>query len=471
MNKGRKIRRITAVFIMLSSFTAFLPSQVALYSYDDFLRLMEDNNAEVQKAKQDFTQSVLDIKDAKAGFFPQAVLTASGTYMFNPMIDDITINIDDLLSGIDFPAGMKPEPSEQYITLYEGMENTQYSFTLDITQPVFTWGKLTNAVKLYNEVSDIKKLQLDSKRKQLSAELKTRLASAYYIDSILTLLEEQKSKTHRLLQISEEAWGQGALLYQDLLDARIQSKEIDIASVEINEQFSSLLLGIEKITGLKNLTREQIVFTPDAEQYKRKALEDRSELMEKALSDKQESITILAKLEQVSMYSNKIAKASVYWKPDLALNLSLGYSGPRFPLVETDWYRKNDYSANATIAIRTTVFDGGKKLNDIQRTQSEAESAVIDAGQAKTVLRQTLIQQFNTMDLSIAKIEYETLKIENYDSKIAQQKQLFDSGYGSETTLIQAEIEKISAEIKRIQHYISLANAYYTVEYICTLPY
>lgn len=259
-------------------------------------------------------------------------------------------------------------------------------------------------------------------------------------------------------------------MYQDLLDARIQAKEIDIASVEIKDQFASLILGIEKITGLKNLTREQLQFIPDVETAEY-GIQKRAELMAKALDDKQESITILAKLEQVGVYSNKIAKASVYWKPDLALNLSLGYSGSRFPLIETDWYRKNDYSANATIAIRTTVFDGGKKLNDIKRTQSAYESSQADAEQARTTIAQNLTQQFNAVDLSLAKIEYQRLKIENFDSKISQEKQLFESGYGAETSLIQAQIEKTAAQIQLLQHSLSLANACYAIEYLSTLPY
>lgn len=470
MNRKTRCSAISIFLLVFVFFIQAIPAQ-STFTYEDLVTLMDDNNPDLRKAKEEFAQSALDVKDAKAGFFPQAVLTATGTYMFNPMMDDITINIDELLSGISWPGGLEPEPTGQYLKLYDGMEQTQYQFTLDITQPVFTWGKLTNAVKLYNEVSDIKKLQLDIKRKQLSAELKTRLASAYYIGQMLELLAKQKAYTERLLTISEQAWEQGALLYQDLLDARIQAKEIDIASVEINDQFSSLILGIEKITGLINLGKEQFSFIPNVDSYKKMCTAERQALMDKALNDKQESITILGKLEQVSVYSNKIAKASVYWKPDLALNLSLGYSGSRFPLVETDWYRKNDYSANATIAIRTTVFDGGKKLNDIKRSQSAYESSKVDAEQAKTIIAQNITQQFNTIDLSLAKMEYQTLKIENFDSKIAQQKQLFESGYGAETTLIQAQIEKTSAQIQLLQHSLSLASACYVIEYLSTIPY
>ncbi|HPX28044.1 MAG TPA: TolC family protein, partial [Treponemataceae bacterium] len=107
------------VLLFLSVLLSGISAQT-LYSFDDLMNLMENNNAELQKAKQDFVQSTLDVKDAKAGFFPQAVLTAAGTYMFNPMMDDISINVDELLSGISWPGGLKPEPTGQYLKLYDG---------------------------------------------------------------------------------------------------------------------------------------------------------------------------------------------------------------------------------------------------------------------------------------------------------------------------------------------------------------
>jgi outer membrane protein TolC len=45
---------------------------------------MEANNLEVQKAREEWRNALLDVKDAKAGRGPTIDMTLSGTYMYNP---------------------------------------------------------------------------------------------------------------------------------------------------------------------------------------------------------------------------------------------------------------------------------------------------------------------------------------------------------------------------------------------------
>jgi outer membrane protein TolC len=70
------------------------------------------------------------------------------------------------------------------------------------------------------------------------------------------------------------------------------------------------------------------------------------------------------------------------------------------------------------------------------------------------------------MDLAKSKIEYQQLKISVARSKIDQQRTLFDSGYGDESALLQAQIEECTARIELEQQKLALANAYYTIRYL-----
>ena len=63
---------------------------------------------------------------------------------------------------------------------------------------------------------------------------------------------------------------------------------------------------------------------------------------------------------------------------------------------------------------------------------------------------------------------HQKLKLETLDSKIKQQEQLFNSGYGSEKDLLQAKIDRTTAEIELEQNKLSLAGAYYTAKFICS---
>ncbi|MCR4789787.1 MAG: TolC family protein, partial [Treponemataceae bacterium] len=384
----------------------------------------------------------------------------------NPMIDAIVLNVDEMLKAIDWPDGVSTPSSGQYITLYDGMENTYYNFQLEITQPIYTWGKITNAIKLYEEVAFIKQLQIASKRKQMATEVDTRLISLHYLAQIQKLLTQQNEYTKRLIKIAEDAEKSGLLLHQDVLDAKIKAQELDIAVKSVQEQYSNVLLGIQKLTGNNSIKPEDLVFEPDEETITNYAKKDRLFLESLALARDQDTFVILESLKKIQGYATKIANASVYWKPDFAFQASLGYAGSRFPLAETDWYRKDDYTANFTVAFKTTVWDGGKKLNEIKRAKSQEAVAGINFDDTAQTIKQKITEQFNTMDLAIAKIEYQRLKIETLDSKIKQQETIFKSGVGTEQDLIQAKIDRTSAEIEMIQQKLTLAAAVNTAMFL-----
>lgn len=437
------------------------------FSLEDLSNQLKINNSELKILNQEYQQSLIDVKNAKAGLGPTIDLTVSGTYFLNPPIDSIVLNVDDILNSISWPESYSPTQTGQYITLFDGMENTFYSFQLDVTQPIYTWGKLKTAIKLYEKVSEIKLLQISSKEKQLQTELNTRIVSLFYLLQIENLLKTQDELANKLVKISEDAQKNGLLLNQDVLEAKINAQQINIVQQEIKEQFFNLLLSIQKMTGNQKLSLEDINFIPDENKFYEFANQDRKELLEKALDTRQETFTILKNLEQISQFSTQIAQASVYWKPDFALKMSLGYGGSRFPFIEKDWFRQDDYTTNFTVALKTTVWDGGKKLNEIKKNQSKEETANINYTDAELSIKQKLQEQFNIIDLALSKIEYQKLKIETLDSKIKQQEQLFNSGYGSEKDLLQAKIDRNTAEIELVQNKLSLAGACSTAAFIC----
>lgn len=455
--------------LILINFSIILFSQETVNSYtiDELSNQLKINNSELKILNQEYQQSLIDVKNAKAGLGPTIDLTVSGTYFLNPPIDSIVLNVDDILNSITWPDSMDIKPSGQYLTLYDGMENTFYSFQLDVTQPIYTWGKLKNAIKLYEKVSEIKQLQISSKEKQLQTELNTRIVSLFYLSQIETLLNTQDEYANRLVKISEDAQKNGILLEQDVLEAKISAQQINITQQEIKEQFFNLLLSIQKMTGNQNLELANINFTPNENIFYEFANRNRDELFSKALNTTQDTFLILENLEQISQYTTKIAQASVYWKPDFALKLSLGYGGSRFPFLEKDWFRQNDYTTNFTLALKTTVWDGGKKINEIKKSKSKEEIADVNYDDAVLSIKQKLQEQFNVIDLALSKIEYQKLKLQTLDSKIKQQEQLFNSGYGSEQELLQAKIERNTAQIELEQNKLTLAGACSTAAFLC----
>lgn len=457
------MKRVYIFFILLFSFLA-LPFYLTAYSLSDLNEAAGLNNPDLQKLQQEYERSLLDVKDAKAGLGPTVDLQLAGTYMLNPPVDAIYLNVDDLLNSINWPSGMTPSSSGQYIKVYDGMENTMYMFQLSITQPVFTWGKLENAVRLYKQVSEIKQTQYLSKKQTLEAEIETRLTGLFYLKEILGILNEEKEYAQRLVETSENAEKSGMLLHQDVVEARIQAKELEIAEQDVTEQIKNQLLELEQISGITGLTIENINYSIDDAEIEKIMALNRDEVEKQALSGNQLSIKMLTQLQEVNKIAEQIAKGYVNWKPDVALQASASYGGSRFPFVETNWRRKNDYSVNVSLGIKTTVWDGGKKLHDVSRKISESKTAEINKSDAYSTIKQTLSKQWNTVDVCTMKIEYQELKLEAADSKIKQKETIFQSGYGSETDVLNAKIDRCNQLIEKERQSLTRSIACLTIK-------
>lgn len=442
---------ILFIVVLLISNTLFATET---YNYDSLASSLRLNNTKLQAAYQDVVQAKLDTKDAKANYHPTIDLTVSGSYIINP-IGPITVNASEL--GL---------PYNQYITLYKGMENTLYQTSLSLQQPIFTWGKISNGVKALKEVESVRSLQLTDTENQLNAELKSRLSAIYYMDDIISLLNEQKSYADRLVELAHAAQEQGIMLAQEVKENEINALQVDVTLSEINAQYSSNLTALRTMTGLLDLTREDISYIPDEESFYSLAKEDRNALIKSATSQSQPTLQMLSHMQSAMEYSEKVSKASVYWKPDFALQVSASYGGSRLPLVETDWYRQDDYNGMVTVAFKTTVWDGGKALNNIKRSESNVANAVISRDEAINTIITTLSEQFANQDMAIAKISYLDLKEETLVSKVEQKILLQSYGNASEADVLNAQIELTTCRLERLQEKLKLAQASYLIEYL-----
>ena len=465
-------KKIISAFTFISLIALLVPLQLfaqepQTYTLETLLDATKHNHPELLKLQEEYKRSLLDVKDAWAGLGPTVDLQVSGTYMVNPPVDAIYVNVDDIVNSIAWN-GIRPRTQNQRIKVYGGMEQTLYDFQLTLTQPVFTWGKITNAIKLYQQISEIKETQLSQQTSQLETEFKTRLVSLYYLIRIMEIIDEEQAYAERMVQVSENAESSGMLLHQEVVDAKIQAKELEIAKQDLLEQMNDQLLELSRTSGI-DLTLENINFDfiPDfIESFELLLANDPALLEAEILSGNQSSIKMLTQLQTVSKTAEKISRGYENWKPDIALQMSGGYSGSRVPLVEPNWRRKDDYSLNISIGIKTTLWDGGKKVRDVARKKSEAETADINKLDARSSISQTFNSQWNAAQVCTMKIEYQALKIESADAKIEQKQQMYESGYGSETDVLSAKIERCNAQIELEQQNLSRASACLTIDFL-----
>jgi len=253
------------------------------------------------------------------------------------------------------------------------------------------------------------------------------------------------------------------MLAQDVLEAKVQAKQLEITKYELSEEIKNQFLEIESLTGLKNLSKEQIDFKIDEEEMLAVMKLNPDEVLAKATSTNQENIQMLHQLESINSLAEKIAKGSVNWKPDVALQISGGYGGSRVPFIEQNWLLKDDFSFNLSLGIKATVWDGGKKLRDVSRKMSEVNTAKINTEDAKLTISKTLDSQWNTIDLATLKIDYQDLIIASLESKIKLKENEFQNGYSSEADVLSVKIECLAEKIEKVQQQLTRDIACITI--------
>ncbi len=425
---------------------------------------MNGNNATLQKARQTYQQSLLDVKNAKANYQPTVELLLSSTYMLNPPVGKTTIGVDELASqlGVVVPGSSAGE----YVTLYKGMDNFYYNASLSITQPLFTWGKIPTAVTLYTKVAEIRALSIEDTTKQLTAQLKARLTAMKYMDEILEILDETKTIADELVGVSQDAYDNGMLLKQEVIKAKIDAMEIDVTRKEIEKEYKTNLQEIRTITGNDTLNSEDIEYSPNEDEIQAIVSMDAEELYALATRSSSEPLTMLKKQTQALQLKKKVAEASLYWKPDFALQVTMNYGGSALPLVETNWYRKDDYGLYITFAIKSTVWDGGVKLNDVSYAQSEILGSIADYDAAVDQLQSVAEENIDAAQLAQTKIEYLSLKLEEAQGRLEMLEFQKEEGQISKTTVLSQKIEVNTDRMEIIQQKISLASAAYTLAYV-----
>jgi Outer membrane protein len=447
--------------LLLLFFSAVLVATPATYA--ELSEGLLANSTELRKSYVEYQKSLLDTKEAKGAYSPTIEAMMSATYMANPPIGKITMSADELMSQLNYPAGMPR--STGYLTLYDGMPNTMYNASITLTQPIFTWGKIGTGVKLREKAEEVRYTQITDTEARLFAELKTRLCAIYYLGELKKNLAEQETLSSRLIELTESARDAGLMLEQDVLEVKMQARQINLASAEIDGTLTSLYAGLASLTGLYAIEERGIDYVPDVNEIEAYSSQDTDLLISYATSSVQPTLHMLDTLSDIANLKSELADKSIYWKPDLALQVSASYGGTRFP-GEKGWYQNSDWGLNVTVALKTTVWDGGKKMYDIDRASFEEESARTDRAEAVNRITSTIREAKAQIEVADARIEYATARLDTAAKRLELTKKQYELGAAGEDELIKKKLEMKGMEAEILQAEASKAEKAYTLAYL-----
>lgn len=457
------MKRIMTLLVLVSLILPLAAQDQNKINYEELRAGMSASSTDIMQAVEDYKSASADLREAKSNLHPQITYTLAGSYVYNHQVMDLDMtDIKKEISGQPIPLAPLASQINDNISYPIDISDPYLNASVSLIQPVYTWGKLTSSIDMYEEIEAARALQIGDTEARLDATLKAYLSSLYYLRQVSERLEGMKEDTDQLVQLANDSSEAGLILSQDAAQARVSARQIDMTLTQVRTQMDTILSQIEVMTGYDNLTADMIDYTPDEDGMRALAQADRAMLEAMATSASQNSMQMLTHMINATQAAKKAADRSMYVVPDIALSVSANYTAP----LTSSFIDNSSWSVTVAVALQGTIWDGGKNLSARDKAESAASSAEISRKEAVNTIKTTLAQNFAAMDLALAQIDYQSANIEMLDSQLELEKTRYEYGAASRQDVLEKQLECAQAEIERLNAFISLAGSAYTVEYL-----
>jgi len=424
------------VLFCLSVSVMMLPRPARSMTLEEAVAYAMDHNRDVLAVKERVRERKGQVTEARADALPQLDLSMTAFRIRDPGFLNSTFG-QSLLSGEgggeDFPIPLEailPRPQ------------TFYATSLTFSQPLFTWGKVRNAVKL----AKLGTAEVDAQLETTRQEIAYQVIGAYYnvllAEETVVVYEKSMEVQQRYLNQTKDFIEVGDATQLDLLRARSQlaATKPDLLrarhDVVLAKKGLNFLLGRELDTAFLVASVEDPgePTIPKLESVTSGALARRPDLRQLNL--------------QVQMFHKTVNVYKADFRPRADLTGAYGFSTIR----TEDQFDRNFEAWRVSLEVSVPLFDGFRNRGIVNqyrslRVQKEIETEQL-AEQVRLDARQSIAsldaaaQVYEASRLALASAEEEErVTAETYEQDLATSYELLDSNQKT----IQARTEFLTA--------------------------
>lgn len=345
-----------------------------------------EHNRDILTVKQQVEERRARVVEARADAFPQVNLLMSAFRLRDPGFLNSTFGQQILKgggAGSEFPIPIEaimPRPQKFYL------------ITMNMQQPLFTWGKVSNAVKLAN----LGLVDVDLSLEAIRHDVAFQVTGAYYdmllAEETIAMYEKSLETQKRYLQQTRDYYDVGDATRLDVLRAEsqlaatepglLQAKNLLVQS----RKRLNFVLGrpLDDQISASPVEAEENFSTPDLGTVITTAITNRPDL-------KQLNI-------QVEMYDKTIKVFKADFRPRVDLVGNYGYSTIR----KDDLFDRNFESWRVAVEIKIPVFDGLKNHGLVGQYESQQAQKEL---QSQTLAEQIRLDALQSIDACSSAVE------------------------------------------------------------------
>jgi outer membrane protein TolC len=386
--------------------------------------LLKNNSAKIDEA-------VAAVKEANEKKLPD--FTISGTWLYLPITPNISLKTNSSSGG-----GSSPNVSQAMYT------------TTGISLPLFTAGRLNYGIESAKYLEKAARLNADENKEAIIFNSISAFSNLYKARAAVELVKEYLEQSNKRVQDFSNLEKNGLLARNDLLKAELQSSNIELTLLDVENNLQLAGVNMALMLGLP----EKTILIPDSasliKAVKAKSLE---EYEQQALKERKE-ISSLALHKKIAEIGVKSIKADYY--PGLAL--TGGYIAANVPGFLTITNAVNvgvgvKYSLSSIWKTKTKLAEAGARVQQVAANElmlSDQIRLQVNESYQAYLLCQKRIQVYQKA-LAQSTENFRIIK-NKYDNTLATATDLLEA----EVTQLQSRLMVVGATVDAIVAYNKL---------------
>jgi outer membrane protein TolC len=366
-------------------------------TFDEALARALANNEALKVTEARVQESQARVTEARTNFLPSVNLS----YLYTPA---------QRFPLIQIPAGVfGPEPQT-----FEAGFTRENILQLDVSQPLYTGGRLTNAYGVQASALDASRLDLERARQSLQYQVVETFYGALMNEQGVRVAREQITLSERQLELARVRFDAGTVARLDVLQAEVELANAQARLIQARAAVDTSYQAIRTVLSLPQSQGLQLEGTLD---------EAPADLTRDALDERLPSRPDLqAFTARRDMAHHAMGLARSEWKPSLALTGNMQYQEDAVDKL----LNSSNQSYTVGLALRVPLFaaPGAAARRSVAEAQArqaehglqaatdnarlELESAWTDLAAAAEVVRtQEKALELARESVSIAQVSYE----------------------------------------------------------------
>ena len=332
------------------------------------------------------------LREARSRALPRLTLEASGSLLASPPAG-ITVRAGELgtFSG-------HPIPGEDLVFVPDA-EHSFFSFGASLTQPLFTWGRITAGLRTASLELSASLAELERQRLDLRQEVHRAYCGALLAHGSLPLLEQMREALGLIAADRRRSAVEGLGTQLPVLEAQAELAGVERRLAESRENLATALQTLLLLCG------QEPVLPALGTPFRELAPELDEELLAARADSGSRELEIADLRRGQALERLRLEKGGAALRPDLSLALTLEVSGQEVPGSSAGWTDTWDWDLMLSLGTRVRLYDGGEAESRLGQARAEAEAAGAARQQAGKFLRLRLRQAVQEARLAALEVQ------------------------------------------------------------------